>query len=35
MSLSFDDLQKHAVDLADDRKWQEAAVAYGSLVRAG
>jgi|Laugresbdmm110dd_1035094.scaffolds.fasta_scaffold03011_6 hypothetical protein len=35
MPLSFDDLQKLAVDLADDRNWLEAAVAYGSLARSG
>jgi hypothetical protein len=35
MDLPFDDIQKIAIDLADDRKWLQAAVAYGSLARAG
>ena len=35
MDLPFDDIQTIAIDSADDRKWLEAAVAYGSLARAG
>jgi len=35
MSLSFHEIQEVALGLADDRKWLEAAVAYGSLARAG
>lgn len=35
MSLSFEEIQEVALGLADGRKWLEAAVAYGSLARAG